>query len=290
MAADRESSSGVAPRDRIANKVIYWSGLGILLVSLVSLTVSVVPIIWSPGANTPGAAAIPDARNAAQQIFNALIPLFGTWVGTVLAFYFSRENFEAAAKSTHETMRLSDERLKQISVKDAWIDASAIEGVAFEDGKESAVKFDSICEKLTSKVTRVPAWIGNKIVKYILHESVIYKYLYALRRDVEAAAEEADKAPNDAAKAAAVTAAKDRMVNATLQTFLQWKDQQGNLMRDMVTKIGWIAQDATLADAKAKMEAIEGCQDVLVTPTGSPTESILGWLTNADIAKKAKIN
>jgi len=31
-------------------------------------------------------------------MFNVIIPLLATWIGTVLAFYFGRENFEAASK------------------------------------------------------------------------------------------------------------------------------------------------------------------------------------------------
>ena len=278
MAAVEQSASGVAPRDRIANKVIFWSGLGILSVSVVALAVSIVPLVMSPWVPTMDQTARNDARDSAQQIFNALIPLFGTWVGTVLAFYFARENFEAAAKSTQDTMRLSDERLKQISVKDAWIDVTAIDGVAMEPGGEAKVLFNTICDKLSSKVTRVPVWTSNKVVHYILHESVIYRFLYALKRDQEKA--------TDAERAAA----QEKAEKATLQQFLDFKDQQGNLQRDIVTKIGWVAQDATLADAKAKMEAIEGCQDVFVTATGKADEPILGWLTNADIARKAKIS
>ena len=31
-------------------------------------------------------------------VFTTVLPLIGTWVGTVLAFYFSRENFESARR------------------------------------------------------------------------------------------------------------------------------------------------------------------------------------------------
>jgi hypothetical protein len=38
-------------------------------------------------------------------IFASVLPLFGTWVGTVLAFYFARENLQAATDSTLRTFR-----------------------------------------------------------------------------------------------------------------------------------------------------------------------------------------
>lgn len=34
-----------------------------------------------------------------QYVFTALLPLWGTWMGTVMAFYFSKENFLAASQS-----------------------------------------------------------------------------------------------------------------------------------------------------------------------------------------------
>src|SRR4051795_5991752 len=33
-------------------------------------------------------------------VFSAVLPLLGTWVGTVLAFYFARDNLQAATEST----------------------------------------------------------------------------------------------------------------------------------------------------------------------------------------------
>src|SRR5215216_1658496 len=58
----------------------------------------------------------------AQNVFNAVLPLFGTWVGTVLAYYFSRENFAAASDSTQQLVRdLKEERLNSTLVADVMI-------------------------------------------------------------------------------------------------------------------------------------------------------------------------
>src|ERR1700730_8315375 len=37
--------------------------------------------------------------DAPQNVMNSVLPLLGTWVGTILAYYFSKENFEAATQS-----------------------------------------------------------------------------------------------------------------------------------------------------------------------------------------------
>src|SRR5712691_1865567 len=40
-----------------------------------------------------------DALEAAKYVFAAVLPLLGTWVGTVLAHYFQKENLAAATQS-----------------------------------------------------------------------------------------------------------------------------------------------------------------------------------------------
>ncbi|MBV7336890.1 hypothetical protein KFU94_53410 [Chloroflexi bacterium TSY] len=63
------------------------------------------------------------SSDAAQHVLNTVLPLFGTWVGTVLAYYFSRENFDAATASTQRLVRqLSpEERLRSIPVSEVTI-------------------------------------------------------------------------------------------------------------------------------------------------------------------------
>jgi hypothetical protein len=110
--------------------------------------------------------------------------------------------------------------------------------------------------KLSTKVTRIPVWTDSKVVQYVIHESMIYKYL-----------------------------AETRTPRPTLEDFL---DEQHQAMRAIVTKIGWIPLQSTLADAKALMDSIPGCQDVFVTQTGVKTEPVLGWITNIEIANKSR--
>ena len=38
--------------------------------------------------------------SAIKDILSILLPVIGAWAGTVIAYYFSRENFESATKST----------------------------------------------------------------------------------------------------------------------------------------------------------------------------------------------
>src|SRR6202042_2044496 len=44
--------------------------------------------------------------------------------------------------------------------------------------------------------------------------------------------------------------------------------------------IAFVAEDRSLADAKAEMEKIPGCQDVIVTKSGNRKEPVVGWISN----------
>lgn len=237
-----------AGRDQLAGQVVFWSGLGIATISVA--VVAAVALRGDPK----------NIETTLTTVFNTLVPLFGTWVGTVLAFYFSSKNYEAAAKATKDLVgQLGDDRLKQIPIKDAWIPASGISGLPVDDGKESTVDFVKDVEGLlNTQISRVPVWDANKVVRYVLHESMVYRFL-----------------------------AKNKKPDPTLQDFLDFAADAGTY-RDIVSKIGWVSQTATLADAKAKMEGTPNCQDVFVTASGSNIEPVLGWVTNVEIAKKSK--
>jgi len=77
-----ENNSDTTPnhRDKIALKLITWSFILIFLISLA---------FFISTYNQP---------TESDKMFNVIIPLLATWIGTVLAFYFGRENFEAASK------------------------------------------------------------------------------------------------------------------------------------------------------------------------------------------------
>ena len=51
----------------------------------------------------------------------------------------------------------------------------------------------------------------------------------------------------------------------------------------------FVAQDASLAHAKNKLEGKKGCQDVFVTEDGASDKPVQGWLTNVDIEGYSRI-
>src|SRR4051794_9075198 len=52
-----------------------------------------------------------------QYVLGVLLPLWGTWIGTILAYYYSKDNFEVANKSVQQLVDklTSDKKLEQAS-------------------------------------------------------------------------------------------------------------------------------------------------------------------------------
>src|ERR1043166_7992064 len=84
-----------------------WIALTVLIgafVGLLGLATLIIILCWKGKECTQ-----------AKDLFTALLPVFATWVGTLLAFYFSKDNFESATKSVTEMANKisgADEKLK----------------------------------------------------------------------------------------------------------------------------------------------------------------------------------
>src|SRR5262245_15508137 len=118
-----------------------------------------------------------DHRDGAiQLVFSAVLPLFGTWVGTVLAFYFARENFQAATESA---LRIQGRDAGR-PVTEAMIRADDINAFDIPSNTQpQTVKIEDIRKKMSTQSPpsrRLP--IRNKpgAVLYVIHDSTLNGY------------------------------------------------------------------------------------------------------------------
>jgi hypothetical protein len=234
----------------IAKLVLGISGIGILVIAAVAL----------------GGAAFSGNRehfkDTSQLVFNSLLPLLGTWVGTVLAYYFSRKNFESASQSVERMVTLTTEqRLGQLLVQKEMLRPGQITVFQIPPGKSPKdVLLKDLRIKLGDKITRIPVVDSNGVVLYIVHQSGLFKFI-------------AEKALGGGAN----------IEKLTLQDLVDDAE-----LKNWVTNIVYIPESASVADAKKKMDDQKGCQDLIVTQTGSNAEPMLGWMTNVDIGRLSK--
>lgn len=117
--------------------------------------------------------------------------------------------------------------------------------------------------KFKDIVTRIPVVDEKNLLKYLIHQSILFKFI-------------ADKSVESAS-----TASPYDINTQHLSDFVNDPAVNEFVEKSLV----FVSKATTLGEAKQKMEATKNCQDVFVTETGLPTEPMLGWLTNVDIAR-----
>lgn len=190
-----------------------------------------------------------------QLVFTTITTLVGTWVGTLLAFYFSRENFEAASRSMQKTIdRLSpEERLHSVPADEAMIPRTKMTTFDLATDQElKSVPLATLVAKFAEDedVSRLPILKPDGSVVAIVHESLLNKFLQA---------------------------------NKDLQDPTIGSIQSDRDLGPKLTLFGVIAKGRTLRDAKTAMGSQPGCKDVFVTATGAAGENVIGWITDSRI-------
>jgi hypothetical protein len=128
-------------------------------------------------------------------------------------------------------------------------------------GNDAAVGFAALQAVLNTPVSRVPVINDDKSIRYVIHESQIYKYV----------AQHSTAGAFDPANHHLGQLAADPTIGPKIKAF------------------AYVALSGTLADAKAEMEKVPGTQDVIVTEDGKPDKPVIGWLTNVDITRNMNV-
>lgn len=218
-------------------------------------------------------AAVTDAKidSAARlahikDVLGLALTLFGTWVGTVLAFYFSRENYAEAAKHSAALLRqLSPEQqLERIAVADVMIDLTAVDTLTLTlPDAQAAAGLKLVADIVQARFqqhtrNRLPVLDSQGRVLLCIHRSFVDKFL--------------------AARAAAGTdvntlSLADLLADAALKASFE--------------AFATVGPKARLLAAKQAMDGNPGCADVFVTQDGSRTGKAIGWVTDVIVLEQS---
>ena len=112
-------------------RVSSWASRNLIALIITGLVVGVtvfiaIYILYNPMKNEDGSVSI-----NLSFIGQTLLPLWGTWIGTVLAFYFGKANFDAVTKSYQDAIRnlTPEEKIAKLPVKDVMLPVKSIEFV-----------------------------------------------------------------------------------------------------------------------------------------------------------------
>lgn len=194
-------------------------------------------------------------------VFTALLPVVGTWIGTVLAFYFAKENFQAASDATRATMKQAGTLSEDTKVTDVMTPLgkiSPLRKVVDMEGADTLALSDLNKEMEETQNHRVPIFTtltGAPLL--VIHQAHVNDYAQKTSRSVDALIDD-----------------------ATVGTLRQYPE-----LKSAVENFVTVQLTATVADARKTLQQAPGSKDVFITADGTREGPVVGWVTNSDLAR-----
>ena len=195
-------------------------------------------------------------------IASSLFPLIGTWMGAIIAYYFAKENFDAAANQYNKVIdKLTPEQqLSSISVASVMKLIKNTQTLQFEQFKSTPI-IDILQNPNFTNYNRF-LFLDNSKCKYIIHRSTFDRVIS------NAIINKSD--PN----------------SIKLEDFVKSEDES---IKGYIEKgIEFISINRNLLDAKNLIISNKFCLDVIVTANGDKNDDVMGWITDIIISEKVK--
>lgn len=240
-------------RERMSKGIIYTIVIGTLAIGVFLL---VAEIGFNKGSN------------GVSFVTQSLLPLWGTWAGTILAFYFGKSNFDAVSKSYQEVIKqlTPEEKIASIKVKDIMIPFDKITALIYERDKGRSLE-DLLNIEDFKQRNRYAIFHEDGTLAYIIHRSEFTCYI-----------------SDSMFKGRQV----DEVKATTLEKFIH--DGLGaSETPSWITAVAFVPATANLLEAKQAMDAVKKCHDVFITLNGDKKETVLGLITNSMILENSKV-
>jgi hypothetical protein len=261
--------SKISFRDIIAIGMICLS-VGLLIVlSIISLN-----IIHTKGQ--------PANFEDIQKLFGMLLPLLGTWVGTVLAYYFSKDNFIAANQSVHDLVKQitsTDEKLHEIKVSDVMLKPENFTYKTVDNRdifEKSEIQIQELIKlMIDSNSERLPIFEKDSLkFVFLFYRSTLERFQIGCRNG--------DIKLTDTKK----TVKEDDLTvkNMFESTYKLMQD-----IRELTKKKVFLTVNSTLEEVRALMSDNTLCQDVFITKSGNKDEKVEGWVKDSTVIEKAEL-
>ena len=268
--ADTQTNNDALLRSRLARTLTTWALIFLAFIATVALLVAG---LYSYTSSLGDDAVLAEKRagvflDLVKYLLATILPVVAGWVGTVLAFYYGKENFEAGTKSVTAAAQAltSKEKLATTMVATMGIARSEFNALVLDTADVNVAKTTDLqkvkegfknTKEPDKMYERLPILLNGDIPFMVLHRSTLNAYL------VDAA----DKDPN----------------NSTLENLFATVKYLPN------DSFVAVPPDATAALAKTEMEKLANCSDVFVTTDGKKTGAVTRWITNVDLLKASEV-
>ncbi|MDR3180975.1 MAG: hypothetical protein LBT61_03485, partial [Prevotellaceae bacterium] len=225
MSNTTQQNAGPDFRERMSKGIIYTIVIGTLAIAIFLL---VAEICFDKGSS------------GISFVTQSLLPLWGTWAGTILAFYFGKSNFEAVSKSYQEVIKklTPEEKIASIKVKDIMIPFDKITALIYEKDKDKNLE-DLLNIEGFKQRSRYAIFHEDGTLAYIIHRSEFTCYI-------------------------SENVFKGRSVEDVKATTLEEFIRNGLSASETPTWItaAFVPVTANLLEAKQAMDAVKKCHDV----------------------------
>lgn len=204
---------------------------------------------------------VADSAKTAKDILTIILPVVGTWIGTVLAFYFGKENYRAASEDARALLgqRLSKPALST-AIPLAKFKLTSI--VVADRAAAQKLRLSEIDKTLAANgFYRVPILTEQDAVLFVIHRQPLDTFVAAQCRSGKATE------------------------GLTLQDLLNDATEGPRIQNSFAL----VPQNATLNDAKTAMATRSPCQDVFLTASGREGEPVIAWITNNELQQAATV-
>jgi len=163
---------------------------------------------------------------------------------------------------TFDVILFPYDSLTATPVQSRMLERAAMEAVNLDKEPADTLRLLDLSNRFDRKrYTRIPFLDRDGALRFIIHFSIIDRYIAAKAGDRTSAVPLAD---------------------LTLKHLLDEAPEARGILEGGFAFVGATAR---LAEAAAKMAQRRECQDVFVTSTGKPDEPVLGWITNVMLAQ-----
>jgi hypothetical protein len=180
-------------------------------------------------------------------VFGSVLPILATWVGTVIAFYFTNESYRQAAEATAAA---AGARASGPKVTERMIPYADIVKIEVARSGARAVRMDAVDALMQEPITRL-----------VVFDATTRSPIFVIRRKLYPSA---------------WIIGGTALSTLTIQDYL---DGNGGTNAIDASLFGFVAPGATLEEARAVLRETKSA-DLFVTLTGQKSEAALGWLTD----------
>jgi len=221
-------------------------------------------------------------QNSAERIFDSLLPLFATWIGTVLAFYYGREHFEAASN----IRKFSKETLDDLNVLNVMILTKTMVTWSFDDNQN---KLEDILDVFTKiKKDRIPILDKANKPLYMIHRHRMEKFYLKQKSSFESSSvpselqNAVDSEPDTQNTQDSPPDSSTNSQSLDLQSFIDNNEQRfgHNEINGFVT----VSKDISIQKALRLMNSVK-CKDIFVTENGTKNSPVIGWVTDVLVTR-----